>query len=226
MMLRVFINSLNDIAGLRLQKYLWLAFCISIVIFLIIFFGVIALIDAISDAKIGWLTPIIKFLGFFASFALTLIFFPTTVTAITNFYLEDIAYAVEKKHYSPKLEIDKQSQISSLTTSLKYFCILVTINIAILPFLLLLPVFPFVYFTINGYLHGLELFKIIANRHFCAKDVDIIKRSKRIQIFAAGVIIVFMQTVPLINLFAPVVGAVTMVHLFHYWKADHSVRLS
>ncbi|MBL96010.1 MAG: hypothetical protein CFH06_01779 [Alphaproteobacteria bacterium MarineAlpha3_Bin5] len=226
MMLRLFINSLHDIVELRLQKYLWLAFCISIGIFLIIFFGIIALIDIISAANIGWFTSTVKFLGFFASFALTLIFFPTTVTAITNFYLEDIAYAVENKHYSPKLEINKQSLISSLTTSVKFFCILVALNIAILPFLLVLPVFPFVYFTINGYLHGLELFKIIANRQFCAKDVDIIIRSKRIQIFAAGVIIVLVQTVPLINLFAPVVGAVTMVHLFHCWKADHSVRLS
>ena len=225
-MLRLFINSLHDIVELRLQKYLWLAFCISIGIFLIIFFGIIALIDIISAANIGWFTSTVKFLGFFASFALTLIFFPTTVTAITNFYLEDIAYAVENKHYSPKLEINKQSLISSLTTSVKFFCILVALNIAILPFLLVLPVFPFVYFTINGYLHGLELFKIIANRQFCAKDVDIIIRSKRIQIFAAGVIIVLVQTVPLINLFAPVVGAVTMVHLFHCWKADHSVRLS
>ncbi|MFO1145942.1 MAG: EI24 domain-containing protein [Rhodospirillales bacterium] len=77
------------------------------------------------------------------------------------------------------------------------------------------PVFPFVFYGVNGYLLGREYFEeVAAARRLDSAAVRILRRRHIRTIFAAGVPLALLPTIPLVNPLAPLVGTAAMVHLF------------
>ena len=89
------------------------------------------------------------------------------------------------------------------------------------------PVFPFVFYAVNGYLLGREYFEVVAlRRHAAGGGHASLRRRHRGQLFLAGVIIAFLLTLPLINLIAPVIATAVMVHLYHSMKTSPAMAAS
>ena len=107
----------------------------------------------------------------------------------------------------------------ALVTTLRFLAVMVVINLALIPFLLLPPVFPFVFYAANGYLLGREYFELVALRRTNHGEARGLRKAHRGTLFATGTIAAFLLTVPLINLLAPVVATAAMVHLFESWRA-------
>jgi uncharacterized protein involved in cysteine biosynthesis len=72
----------------------------------------------------------------------------------------------------------------------------------------------FVFYGLNGYLLGREYFETIALRRLSAGEAKELWRKEKRRIFAAGVLITVMLTIPFLNLVAPVVATAFMLHLF------------
>ena len=150
----------------------------------------------------------------FASFIL----FPAVMVMVLSFLLEDIAAAVEARHY-PKLPPARPQPIGEMLRSgLAFAAVTVAINLAALPFYLLLLFLPpfnlILYYGVNGYLFGREYFEIVAFRRQTPPEAKRLRRRYGARLFLAGILITVMMTIPLVNLFAPIVAAAFMVHIF------------
>ena len=132
--------------------------------------------------------------------------------------MDDIADAVEARYYPDLTPAPGLSFLATAIVTLRFLATIVFLNIVLLVFLLLGPFFPFVFYAVNGYLLSREYFELVALRRVDTETMKVLRRANRGQLFAAGVIVMVLLTIPLVNLLAPVVATAAMVHLFEKLK--------
>ena len=170
-----------------------------------------------SISNIGWLEGAIDLLGGIATLALTWFLFPATVSAVIGLFLDQVADCVENRHYPNLPTAAGLPMGESIMMSMKFLGILIALNILMLPFLFLGPLFPFVFYLVNGYLLGREYFELVASRRLSPAEVTRLRKARQGSVMAVGVVIAFALTVPVVNLLMPVVATSAMVHLFERW---------
>jgi uncharacterized protein involved in cysteine biosynthesis len=214
-----FARALGQLGDPAIRRIVWIGVLSAAGLFVLLWTGVGVLLTKTTLFQTGWLDAAIDVLGGVATLAVTLLFFPAVATAILGFFLEDAAEAVERRYY-PRLPAARhQSVKESVLNSLKFLAVMLALNVFTLLFLLVPPVFPFVFYAVNGYLLGREYFEVVALRRHQPAVVTELRRRHRGQLFLAGVIIAFLLTLPLINLIAPVMATAVMVHLYQSFDA-------
>ena len=132
--------------------------------------------------------------------------------------LDDIAQAVERRHYPERAAAREQPIGEAVMAALAFAAVMLLLNLLALPFYLLLLFVPplnlFVFYLLNGYLLGREYFELVAARRFDAAGVRRLRRKYRGRVMLAGVVIAFLLTVPIVNLVTPVVATGFMLHVF------------
>ena len=145
--------------------------------------------------------------------------FPGVMLVALTLMLDDIAQAVERRHY-PELAPAREQPIGeAVMAALAFAAVMLLLNLLALPFYLLLLLFVpplnlFVFYLLNGYLLGREYFELVAARRFDAAGVRRLRRKYRGRVMLAGVVIAFLLTVPIVNLVTPVVATGFMLHVF------------
>ncbi|HEX3500575.1 MAG TPA: EI24 domain-containing protein, partial [Stellaceae bacterium] len=90
----------------------------------------------------------------------------------------------------------------------------IALNLLALPAYLLLPGLNLVlFYALNGWLLGREYFELVALRRLDAGEVRLLWRAHRLRLVAGGAAIAFLLTLPLVNLAAPLIAALFMLHL-------------
>ncbi|MFQ5763596.1 MAG: EI24 domain-containing protein [Rhodospirillales bacterium] len=219
-MLKSFSQGVSQLGDGRTQRILWLSIAAAVVAFVLLWAGIGYLLTVTRVFEIGWLEWALDLLGGLATLVLTWFLFPGVVTAVIGFFLDDIADAVEARHYPDLPPAQGLAASQAALTALRYFGTVVLVNLGILVFLVVPPLFPFVFYAANGYLLSREFFELVAQRRVGAGEMRRLRKRHRGQLFVAGVIIMALLTVPVVNLLAPVVAAATMVHLFEGWRRD------
>jgi uncharacterized protein involved in cysteine biosynthesis len=79
--------------------------------------------------------------------------------------------------------------------------------------LFLPPLNLIVFYLFNGYLLGREYFELAGLRHLDSRQIATVLARKRKAVALAGVVLAGLLSLPVINLFAPVLGLAAMVHL-------------
>jgi len=162
----------------------------------------------------SWLVSVF---GTLAAFVVLSIVFPAFATACIALFADDIAEAVERRHY-PHLPPGRVPPIGVVAIeAAKFLALSLTLNLLALPLYLLGLVFPpfnlFVFCLLNGYLLGREYFDLVAQRHHAPADARRLRRAMRWQRLLAGMAIALLFSVPLINLAMSLVATAAMVHL-------------
>ena len=80
--------------------------------------------------------------------------------------------------------------------------------------IVLIPLIPFVFYALNGYLLGREYFEFAAVRRLEPATGRALRRRYKIRIFLCGIAIAMLMTVPFVNWLMPVVAAAYMMHVF------------
>ena len=97
------------------------------------------------------------------------------------------------------------------------------VNLALVPaYILLLSTgigTALLFFAANGWLLGRDLGEMVAARHVAKQDMKAWRSSTRWPRLGMGLIVSALLTVPVVNLFAPILGAAMAAHLFHGRKA-------
>ncbi len=144
--------------------------------------------------------------------------FPAVMVLVMSFLLEDVAGAVEARHYPGLPAARAQPWSEMIAGALAFIAISLALNILALPLYLLLLFFPpfnlFVFYLLNGYLLGREYFEIVAVRRLDMATAKRLRRTYRGRVFMAGVVIALLLTVPLVNLITPIVATAFMLHVF------------
>lgn len=149
---------------------------------------------------------------------LTYFLFPPVMTAIVGIFLEDICEAVEGRHYPRLGPARGQTVMEAVFSGIRFLGIVVLINLIAFPayitLLILLGAGAALYYAVNGYLVGREFYEVVALRRLTPQRAEKLRQRHKGRITLFGVIFVFLMTVPILNLIAPVIAAAAMVHLF------------
>ncbi len=219
-MFSAFAKAFDQLSDPRTRSVLWLGLTLSVVVFIVLWTAVGFGLDYLQVFEQGWLDTILDILGGAGAFVLSLFLFPAVVSAFIGLFLERVAQAVESRHYPGLPPARETPVIEAILEGLKFLIILVLLNIMTLFFLIppFTPLFPFVAYSVNGYLLGREYFELVAARRLAPTQVRSLRRSHRIGVFTAGLVLAFLLVVPVVNLLAPIVGTAAMVHLFQAWN--------
>ena len=220
-MLSAFVKGIDQLSDRATRKYLWLSIISALITFVLLWSVVGWLLRETSISNIGWLEGAIDLLGGIATLALTWFLFPATVSAVIGLFLDQVADCVENRHYPNLPTAAGLPMGESIMMSMKFLGILIALNILMLPFLFLGPLFPFVFYLVNGYLLGREYFELVASRRLPPLDVTRLRKERQGSVLAVGVVIAFALTIPLVNLLMPIVATSAMVHLFEKWRPSH-----
>lgn len=141
--------------------------------------------------------------------------------AFTGFFLDDVADAVEARHYPALPPAPPVSLATALIDSVNFVGVIIAVNVVALflyPFSG--PFAPLLFWAVNGYLLGREYFTLVAMRRLGRQGARDLRRRHSGQIWFAGALMAAPMSIPLVNLLIPVLGAATFTHLFHRLQAQ------
>ncbi len=166
----------------------------------------------------GWLEWMADALGIGTAIIVAVLMFPGAVLTILAFLLEDIARAVEARHYPDLGPPRAQSAFEAVIGGLRLSAVILVWNLAALPLYVMLwwvaPLNLFVFYGLNGYLLGREYFELVAHRRLDAAAARSMRRDNRGVLWLAGIIIALALSIPLVSWLMPVLAAAFMLHLF------------
>lgn len=187
------------------------------------FVALLGALQLIPGTGVGWLDSAIEIgadLGLPIVFLLALwLLFPAVMSFVISLLLDDIVEAVERRYYPARRGSRRPSLPESVWLAAKLSLIVLIVNILALPLYVTLWITGIgsllLYLALNGWLLGREYFEIVALHHLVPADAARLRRIRRGDAFAGGVVIALLFIVPVVNLVAPVIGAAMMTHLFH-----------
>ncbi len=166
--------------------------------------------------EVDWTRNVVSVGGFFLMLGLSVFLMVPVASAITSFFLDDVAQAVEDEHYKGLPVPPRIPFKEALSDTFAFLGTMILLNIVALMLSLLLPFFGFaIFYVLNGYLLGREYFQMVAMRRLGRDGAIKMRKSHSIEIWFAGCLMAVPLSFPLINLLVPVLGAATFTHLYH-----------
>ena len=175
----------------------------------------------------SWLNEAIRWLGGGAVMVLALMLFPASFGIVISIFLEKIADIVEAEHY-PKLGAARGIPVwVGIRSGVVFLLTLVALNLVLLPFylvaLFIAGLGAALFYGANGWLTGREYYEQVALRRRDPADVTAWRKANGGVLWLTGVAIVFLGTIPILNLFVPVLGVAAMVHVAQSLKPPLSL---
>jgi CysZ protein len=137
-------------------------------------------------------------------------------SAFSGLFLDTVAGAVEDRHYPGLPPATPLPLADTIIGSLNFFGLVVFINIlALIGYIFAGPLAPIIFWVLNGYLLGREYFSLAAERRLPKSQARALRKANGGKVWLAGILMAAPLSIPIINLFIPVLGAATFTHLFH-----------
>jgi uncharacterized protein involved in cysteine biosynthesis len=208
----------------RLNWVIWVSVGGAILVMALLIWIVGPFITDTVFFETGWLNFLAEAASGIGAVLVAWFLFPAVVTLVASTLLEYVSRAVEARHY-PDLPPPRDQPISEiLIYTLKFTGLIVLVNILVLPLYLLFPGLNFVLsWAINGYLLGREYFEMVAMRRMLLPEARVLRQRHGGRVFAGGVVIAIMMTIPILNLVAPVVATAFMTHVFEGVRRSKAV---
>jgi len=163
---------------------------------------------------IGWIDWVLHALGHLAYVALSWVLFPSIATLMISIFTDEIAEAVEKRHYPADPPGRPETVGAAMAASLRLVLLPLLLNLLVLPLYLIPGVNFVVYILVNGILLGREYFGQVARRYVDDAAEARIRKANRWKLLLPRLGIAGMFAVPLLNLLAPLLATAAMVHIF------------
>ncbi|MCA0921863.1 EI24 domain-containing protein [Pseudooceanicola nanhaiensis] len=222
--LQSFVLALSQAGDRRFRRVLFLGIVLTFALLVAAYAGLLVLLQwLVGDSatlpligEVTWVGELVTWSSFFAMMALSVFLMVPVASAITSLFLDDVAQAVEDRHYPhlpavPRLPIPEQ-----IKDSLGFLGVLIGANIVALALYVLFPPFAlFIFWGLNGFLLGREYYTLAAIRRVGREEANRLRGRNWLSIWAAGVLMAVPLSVPLVNLVIPIFGAATFTHIFH-----------
>jgi len=199
-----------------IRRVLWVSFAATILLVLTLPALAGWGLSFVQIANWSWVDTTIDILGGVAVLALGILLFPAIVGAVAGLFLDDVAQAVEARHY-PALPPPRRQRIGEMVWGgIRFFLLLVAVNLVAVGIVLVVPgVNLLVFWLVNGYLLGREYFELVAARHVEPAAARALWRERQGRFITAGLLLAAIMMVPVVNLVVPVLGAAFVTHVFH-----------
>ncbi|WP_417249527.1 EI24 domain-containing protein [Celeribacter sp.] len=207
-----------------LGKGIGLTFALLIAIY-IAFVWVLGLFlpDAVTIPWIGEvsLSLALSIGSFLVMIVLSVFLMVPVASAFTGLFLEDVAEAVEAKHYPHLPPAPALSLGDMIRDSLGFLGVLIVANLlALVLYIALNIAAPVIFWGLNGFLLGREYFQMAAMRRLGREGAKAARKRHMGEIWVAGALMAVPLSVPLVNLLIPVLGAATFTHMFMRLEGD------
>jgi uncharacterized protein involved in cysteine biosynthesis len=201
---------------------------LALVLLVAVYVGFLALIDSFAPGSIeipfiGPITGIEALLGWgslFLMLGMSVFLMVPVASAFSGLFVEDIADAVEDRHYPGLPPVTPVRLGDSLVDSLNFLGLVIAANVlALVLYIFAGPFIPVVFWAVNGWLLGREYFTLVATRRLGREGAKALRARNSGRIWLAGILMAAPLSVPLVNLVIPVLGVATFTHLFHSMAA-------
>ncbi|MEM8773996.1 MAG: EI24 domain-containing protein [Pseudomonadota bacterium] len=224
MILTAFFKALAQVPDQRFRKVLMLGIGLTLALLvgtcvLFLMFIQWATGDSTNVWLLGevrWLDDLLSWGGVGLMIILSVFLMIPVASAITSMFLDEVAQAVEDKHYSNLPPVERTPLGEAIKDSVNFLGIIVAANFfALLLYALFTPLAVFIFWALNGYLLGMEYFQLAAMRRIGRTRAKKMRKQNRLVIWGAGILMAVPLSVPLVNLVIPILGAATFTHIFH-----------
>ena len=170
--------------------------------------------------EVHWVDDLLSWSAVFLLLFLSVFLMIPVASAITSMFLEDVAHAVEAKHYPQLPRAQPVSFWDGLRDTVNFLGVLLLANLIglivyVILFFIFPPAAPLVFWGLNGFLLGREYFMLVAMRRVGRAEAKRLRSSHSGAIWVAGTLMAIPLSVPLLNLVIPIIGAATFTHLYH-----------
>ncbi len=223
-----FSRALSQMSDPRFLRVLGLGVALSVALLLGVYGGFLVLIDWLMPetfslpwiGEVRWLDDLLS-VGSLILMLLFSIFLMVPVAALfCGVFLDDVAGAVEARHYSALGPAPRQPTYTALVEAVNFTGVLIVVNLlALALYFFIGPFAPLLFWALNGYLLGREYFVLVASRRLGRAPAHALRRRHWFKVWWAGMLMAAPLSVPLVNLVIPVLGVATFTHLFHRLNA-------
>lgn len=224
MIFAAFLQALGQLGDPRFSRVLWLGLALTVALLFAVYAGFLWLLGLImpdpltmpAGGTVTWVGDLLRWDSLLFMLMLSVVLMVPVASAITSMFLDDVADAVEARHYPALAPPPRVPRAEAVRDTLVYFVVLVGANLLAVLVYVLLPVsIPFVFVAMNGFLLGREYFRLTAMRRLGRVGAWEMGRRHRGTIWLAGILMTLPLSVPVLNLLVPILGAATFTHVFH-----------
>ncbi len=229
MILQAFLRALAQLGDHRFRRVVGLGVLLALALLMAVYAGFLQLVwwltpDSINLPLIGPVSGVETLLGWaslLVMLGLSVFLMVPVASAFTGLFLEDVAQAVEARHYPLLPPAQALSLAEALRQSVNFLGVIVAVNaLALFAYPFAGPAIPLVFWAMNGFLLGREYFTLVAMRRLPPAEVRDMRRRNRLRLWLAGTLMAVPLSLPIVNLVIPVLGVATFTHLFHRLVAD------
>ena len=223
-----FLRALGQIGDRRFRKVLLLGVGLTLALLVATTTGFVWLIQWMAGdevwlpvlGEVTWVGDLLSAGSVLLMLVLSVFLMIPVASAITSMFLDEVAQAVEDKHYSLLPPATPVSFGDGLKDTINFLGVLIAANIgALFLYLILTPILPLagpiVFYGLNGYLLGREYFTLAAMRRVGRENAKVLRKRHSGTIWSAGVLMALPLSVPILNLVIPILGAATFTHIYH-----------
>lgn len=153
-------------------------------------------------------------LGFAAGVGAAWFLFPLLYPILISFFDEKIATIIETEEY-PNVTPANPPFWPTFMQDIKFTLKALLYNALCLPFYFIPIIGQCLYYGLNGYLLGMQFFRMSAGRRMAYADAKQLMIKGRKDIFLVGLVVSISATIPVLNFAAPVLGVAAMLHVFY-----------
>jgi len=209
-------KSLKTCLQIYFLRYVFISLVITGMGFACVFGGVSYALHATQLVSWGWLDRAIDAVLGSSALWFSAFLFPLFIPLLAAVMGDAIAGRIDKVEYgvasTPSLPLWPQ-----ITGALHFMAFSLLLNMFALVLLIFPPAWLVAYYALNGWLMGNDFFESVAVRHVLPRESKGLRKGCRLTIWFGGIFLVFLTTLPVVNLCVPFVAVVWMVHVF--WKA-------
>ena len=165
---------------------------------------------------VGGIDTLLSWGSFFLMVGLSIFLMVPVASLFVGLFLEDVAQAVEDRHYPGLPPVPRAKLWDTLIESANFMGLLIVVNLlAFILYAFLGPFIPVAFWAINGFMLGREYFTLVASRRIGRIGAKALRKQYSGRIWLAGTLMAAPLSIPLINLIIPVLGVATFTHIFH-----------
>ena len=219
-----FFKALGQTNDPRFRKVLMLGIALTFALLVVVYAGFLWLLQSLLGdtqtlpliGEVQWIDDLLGWSSFGLMLILSVFLMVPVASAITSMFLDEVAQAVEDRHYPSLPAIPKLPLWDALRDTVNFLGILIGANIlALILYAIFAPAAPFIFWGLNGYLLGMEYFQLAAMRRIGRAEAKAMRKRHRWTIWGAGILMAMPLSLPLVNLLIPILGAATFTHIFY-----------
>ena len=224
MIVQAFFRALGQVGDPRFRRVLLLGIALTLALLIGATAGFVWLVGWIAGpeatlpliGEVTWLDDLLSWGSLLLMLVLSVFLMIPVASAITSMFLEEVAAAVEDRHYPQLPRADPISFADGLRDTIAFLGVLIAANSAALLLYVFLPFASiFIFWALNGFLLGREYFTLAAMRRVGRQGAREMRAAHAATIWVAGTLMAIPLTIPILNLVVPILGAATFTHIFH-----------